>query len=84
MNLIHIASLVYRRVGCSQGRPRDSAVADHSTEVDSDVGGNSVHSGCTLPATVRPFRTTPVANIEGNVDVSCGAPPLLTAMNRLF
>ena len=73
-NLIRIAALIYQRIGqCSQGRPRDSPVANHSTEVGTDVGGNSIHSRCTLPAAARSFGTTTITVIEGNVDVSRGA-----------
>ena len=67
---------LHRSVGCSQSRPRDSAVADRSTQVDADVGGNSMHGRCTLPAAAQSFRTAPMTIIEGNVDVGRGAQPL--------
>ena len=75
MNHILLA-LVHRRVGRSQSRARDSAVAYHSTQVDADVCSYSIHTGCAIPAAIRPLRATPAAVIEGNVNVSLGALPL--------
>ena len=67
---------LHRSVGYSQSRPRDPAAADRSTQVDADIGGNSIHGRCILPAAARSFRTAPIIIIEGNVDVGRGAQPL--------
>ena len=65
--------MVHWGIGCPQSRPRDSAVADHSTKADADVSGNSLHGRRPLLAASRPFGTGSTAAVEGDVTVSVGS-----------